>query len=291
MLRVVEDELIDDAAARELSAEEQAHFDSHFLAAPDRRTRLELSLALHDHARQADSCIAKIIRFLRRPSPRVYLSFATAAVLLIILWLIIPSPGTDVSKGLQALNQAYREQRPTEARITGFDYAPLPPSTRGSEQERVDPVARERAEQILQGAVTNHPDAQAYHALGRLYLAEHKFAEAIELFDEASRLNANNAQLESDIGAAYLEKGQVGPPAERNEAYRQSLTHLTRALELNGSLLEARFNRALLYTYTSRKAEARNDWSTYLELDKNQRSPWAEEASRRLKALEKSSRE
>src|SRR5436853_6750757 len=50
MLLVVEDELIDERAAGELSAEEQARFDAYFLATPQRRERLELARALHDYA-------------------------------------------------------------------------------------------------------------------------------------------------------------------------------------------------------------------------------------------------
>ena len=50
MLLVVEDELIDERAADELSAEEQARFDAFFLATPQRRERLELARALHDYA-------------------------------------------------------------------------------------------------------------------------------------------------------------------------------------------------------------------------------------------------
>src|SRR5205085_12009129 len=63
MLRVVEDELIDEAAARELSAEEQGRFDRNFLATPDRRARLGLSRDLHDYARR----VATVTRPLRSP--------------------------------------------------------------------------------------------------------------------------------------------------------------------------------------------------------------------------------
>src|SRR5436853_2923845 len=54
MLLVVEDELIDERAAGELSAEEQARFDAYFLATPQRRERLQLAYALHEYAHHAD---------------------------------------------------------------------------------------------------------------------------------------------------------------------------------------------------------------------------------------------
>src|SRR5437763_11020866 len=74
MLQVVEDDLLDEAAARELSGEESARFDRYFLATPDRRARLDLSRALHDYARR------KVIRPSRWSLPRRYLSLAAAAV-------------------------------------------------------------------------------------------------------------------------------------------------------------------------------------------------------------------
>src|SRR5436853_5096299 len=51
-LLVVEDELIDERTADELSAEEQARFDAYFLATPERRERLQLAYALHKYARR-----------------------------------------------------------------------------------------------------------------------------------------------------------------------------------------------------------------------------------------------
>src|ERR1043165_6819285 len=52
MLLAVEDDLIDERAADELSPEERARFDSYFLATPERRERLELARALHEYANQ-----------------------------------------------------------------------------------------------------------------------------------------------------------------------------------------------------------------------------------------------
>ena len=330
MLLIVEDELMDERAAGELSAEEQARFDAYFLTTPQRRERLELARALHDYAARradapeilqrpvsngtdnlaapatppaeaSDSVIKNFppavreIRERRQSWTRAYLGFAAAAVVLIGIGFGIFGIWrtffyeSDVSKGLQALNQAYSNQRPTAARITGFNYAPLPPNTRGDQKESVNYVAHDRAERLLRDAVADHPDAQSYHALGRLYLAERKFDDAIKQFDEALKLNADNAQLESDLGAAYLEGGAASRPeepgAKRSEYFEQSLKHLTRALELDDSLLQARFNRALLYGYMGRTQEARDEWRKYLERDGN--SQWAAEAGQRLKSLEK----
>jgi CHAT domain-containing protein len=326
MLLVIEDELIDERAAGELSAEEQARFDTYFLATPQRRERLELALALYDYAaRRADPVklaghptggamtetpnvapaeaasepAAKDVpspgRVLRPPrwsAPRRYLTLAAAAVILLGLalgvWWWMHSSGSDVRKGLQALNDAYRNQRPTEARLTGFDYAPLPMVTRGDRQENVDRVARNRAERILQDEAAEHPSAQSYHALGRLYLAEHRLDEAIEQFQKAANLEAKNAQLESDYGVALMEIGKSerakDDPGKSFEDFARSLEHLSKAIDLDGSLLEALFNRAILYQHMMLPQQAEEDWHRYLEKDTN--SPWAEEARQNLKRLE-----
>src|SRR5581483_212121 len=212
MLQVVEDDLLDEAAAHELSADEQARFDQYFLVSPDRRARLKMSLGLHDYAdRHKERFIAKIIRLLRRRTPGVYLSFATAAVILIAIgvWLFIISPPRppDVSKGLQALNQAYTEN-PTEVRITGLN---LPPAsvTRGGQPGSFDYVARDRAAALIQVEAVDHPGAESYHNLGLLYLAKDEFDKAIDQFEKALKLDGNNAQLHSDYGAALLEKGKA----------------------------------------------------------------------------------
>src|SRR5205085_3921808 len=154
LLLFVEDELIDERAAGELSAEEQARFDAYFLATPQRRERLELARALHDYAAEypapkpvdnSDSGAnnksmyatpseepseregedlpspAKVIHPARWSAPRRYLTFAAAAIILIAVGLVVSpiiSYRLDVSRGMAALNKAYSEN-PTAARITG----------------------------------------------------------------------------------------------------------------------------------------------------------------------------
>ncbi|HKQ04634.1 MAG TPA: CHAT domain-containing protein [Blastocatellia bacterium] len=328
MLRVVEDELIDEAATHELSAQEQARFDSYFLAAPDRRARLELSLALHEHVHPVPEPMkeddpAKIANLKKTNDPavvdflaakqatnqvphpshgrsrRIYMGLAAAAAVILIaigLWLdgiIPPRPSSDVSKGLQALNQAYREQRPTEARITGLSYAPLPSITRGGQEERFDRSARNRAERILQDEADAHPGVGSYHALGRLYLAEHRLDEAIEQFDKALSLSDKDAQLHNDYAVALMEMGkakrQKDALGKSLEEFARALEHLDRALALDATLLEALFNRALCHEYMQLYGLAKEDWKAYLEKDSD--SAWANEARQRLKQLEERPRQ
>jgi tetratricopeptide (TPR) repeat protein len=90
----------------------------------------------------------------------------------------------------------------------------------------------------------------------------------------------NNARLHNDYGTALLEKGR----AAGLEFLAESLKHFDKALELDGSMAEALFNRALAYEEMSLPSQAEESWAKYLEQDRD--SPWADEARRRLQDLE-----
>ncbi|MEN3335449.1 MAG: hypothetical protein V7641_4814 [Blastocatellia bacterium] len=321
-LLVVEDELIDERAAEELSAEEQARFDSYFLATPQRRERLQLAYALHDYAdRHADKLKlvanptsgaaneaanaarsenpSEPVKEVPAPAPlirperwssRQYLTFAAAAVILIAVgfgvWPII-SYRLDVSRGMAALNQAYTEN-PTVARITGLNYQPHGIERGGDDSGKINKLALEQARGLLASAANQHPNAITYQAVGRLYLAQREFDDAIKYFEEALKLDESNAELHSDLGAALLEKGKVeqtkGESGKSFEEFGQSNEHLSKALELKSSLLEALFNRALCREYLKLYDLAKEDWENYIKEDSN--SKWADEARQRLKTLE-----
>ena len=111
----------------------------------------------------------------------------------------------------------------------GFDYAPAA-TTRGDEA-KVDRVARNRAERILLDEVSEHPSAASHHALGRLYLAEHKFDDAIAEFEEALKTDPNNGQLHSDYGAALLEKGKLRAVERQTGKESERICQSDRALD------------------------------------------------------------
>lgn len=223
----------------------------------------------------------------RRPALVPYLAAAAAVIVIGLgygIWRM--TAPTEVNRGLSALAYAYRDQRPIEARISGFDYAPAL-TTRGGEA-KVDKTARNLAESLVLDAVLKHPNAATHHAAGRLYLAEKKFDEAIDQFEEALKTDPNSAQIHSDYGAALLEiardvqsKGEQGRSLEK---FGQSIESLNRALELDPSLLEAWFNRALCHEQMRLYNLAKEDWKAYIEKDAT--SPWAREARQKLQALE-----
>src|SRR5690348_7102308 len=101
-----------------------------------------------------------------RLSFSVMIVIATAMALGAGAWRLLVKL-SPVNQGIAELNRAYRSRRPLEARISGFDYAPLA-ETRGGERDAVDYVSRDRAERLLLDAFSEDSSPAARHALGRL---------------------------------------------------------------------------------------------------------------------------
>ena len=215
---------------------------------------------------------------------------AVAAAALILLgsvfaWRVYFSR-TDIDKGLMALNEAYKVNRPLEARVSGLNYAPFS-QTRGSSD--INSRALDRSAALLHNAVAEKQSSDAHHALGRLYLLNHDFDKAVFEFEEALKIIPNDARLHSDLGAALLEKGKLERSSDQSgrseTTLASSLEHLKRALELDDALLDARFNRALLYEEMGLTPQALEEWEKYVILDPHSR--WADEARAKIEELKK----
>ena len=292
---LAEDELVEEYALGRLTGKQKERFEASFLSTPEGREQLSLTSDLIRYASEqsAERREPVSIRFQaarpKRSFFNSYIGLLAAAVVILAaglgIWRVYFYE-SDLDKGAAALRAAYRDHRPVDARLTGFDYA-SPITTRGG-QENIDSIARDRAARILLDEVAEHPTAASHHALGQLYLAEQKFDDAIREFEAALKADGQNARAHSDLGASLLEKGKLERSRDdlirSNEDFTKSLEHLNKALELNGGLLEALFNRALLYQEMERFSQAEDDWRKYLELDSN--SPWADEARRNLRTIE-----
>jgi CHAT domain-containing protein/tetratricopeptide (TPR) repeat protein len=193
---------------------------------------------------------------------------------------------SDVIKGTAALAEAYSNQRPLEARISGLPYAPV--SRVRGDQELINKISLERAERILLDALFEHPNSASHYALGKFYLTQQQYDEAISQFEEALKTDPKNAQIHSDYGAALLEKGKIIPPLGESGncivEFAKSLEHLNTALSLDKSFSEALFNRAILYQEMMLPYQAEESWQKYLETDSI--SQWADEAREELEQLQ-----
>ncbi len=297
---VIEAELIEAYVGGRLSATERAAFERHFSLTPQRRQQLALTMALQDYAATKTSASARPSK--PAPSwwnwrPTVFAMRWQAVVCAFLLlaagWGIwkVYLYQSPVEKGLTALNKAYLTQRPLAGRISGFAYAPFRFSTQrgtnNSEDTLVDYVALEQAKHNLFEAIGKDKNSTTLHALGKYYLTQLEFELAIEQLKQALLLAPEDAQLHGDLGAALLgkiERDSVSPAEKRVEDVNECLEHLNRALQLNPSLLEALFNRALVRQRERLRRESRSDWERYLQSDPD--SQWGQEARRNLQILE-----
>jgi CHAT domain-containing protein/tetratricopeptide (TPR) repeat protein len=306
-----EDDLIDDYVRRALSADEREEFERHFLipsgrdapqsaarrasVAAERRERLNFAQGLNKYSPDPKPLPAprpprwwsRLLSKLSWPSMPVYAKAAALAFVFLVVGLVAwrvlrPSP---TAEGLAALSAAYERGRPVEARVSGLGYAE-PAETRGSEAGQVDRQSLDLAESLLLRAPRG--EASSMHALGRLYLYERRFDEAVDQLEGAARSNPDDARLQNDLAAALSERGQEarrrGEEGRAGEDLGRAIEHLDRAVALDPSLADALFNRALVYERLRLDAQAEDAWKAYLSKDST--SPWAEEARRRLARLE-----
>jgi len=296
-LSAVENELIDQYLEGTLSAQERTQFEQYFLKAPERRNDLALAVALRQaartHASDKQSVKGSAPSESRRPVRRFFtpLYLRAAAIIIIILgvglggWLLILRRSGDEG-GLADLRAAYKNQRLIESRLTSLDYAPLV-ITRGEENSNVDQAALRRAELQLLNNLKDHPDAKAQHDLGRFYLAGAEFDKAVQNLEAALGQRPLDAQIQSDLGAALLEKSrQAMQDNDQGTAFillARSLRHIEAALQANPDLREALYNKALCLQHMKLPEQAKAAWQNYLAHDSQ--SKWAEEARHHLRLL------
>ena len=303
-IEIAEDELIDRYVRGELSKEDSERFTAVVAQSPRLAERVEFARVWKDKLSGPVVRLEPVQKTIEpkkgwgkgaQPRPTSmsmrYLAIAASVVVLIgvgfFVWrTFIYEP--PIERGLEALQAAYREQRPVEARLSGFSYAPLP-NERGGEV-KFDSLQRELAGSFLLNQAVRSPNAQSLHAVGQYHLYERQFGKAIEELTAALKQDPNNARINSDLGAALLEEGKrqrSGSEQGREfETFGRSLSHLTKAIEIDPSLLEARFNLAVLYQNMLPSQEA-DAWREYLKLDNT--SAWAEEAKRNLARLQDNS--
>ena len=308
----VEDDLIDDFLTGDLSTDEAGMFEKNFLVTEERRQKLRLGKAFRRYAATASElatssaavpqeraatthatavpATAKLPRaswnWQQWFSSPLLRSTAVAAIFLLAavgVWRIFFYE-SDVNEGLIALNNAYREQRPLEARITDLGWAPFV-TTRGPGTGNINETELRRAELLLLAAIAENPTPQLHHTLGKVYLSKKDFDRAITHFDEAATGDSQNAQLFSDLGVAYLERAksrneQRDSDSGKLQDLARSLGALNKALDLSPNQLEPLFNRGLVHQEMRLAPQAEEDWKLYLEKDST--SKWADEARRYL---------
>jgi len=259
------DELTDQYVVGEVKGAVREQLERYFFASPVRREKLRIAAALKERQQAATP---------KRWVPSRELRIAASILIVVglafgILWALKGGGESEFDKGLRALKTAYGEQRPIQARVSALPYSRFS-SIRGSEANDQTTDELRRAELHLAQAVKDKPTPEAHHALGKVYLAQGKVDQAISQFQQSLSGSRNDAQVYNDLGVAWMEKKE----------FNQSLDSFNKALQLDGNLPDALFNRALCYEKQSRFAEAKADWTEYLKRDSS--SQWADEARQHL---------
>ncbi len=171
---------------------------------------------------------------------------------------------------------ASEPNRPAEGRISGgFPYAPAPPVTRGGAGTELSPDVRIAVARIES---VSERSARSLWALGVAHLASRNLDPAVQALGDAAGLDPNNAELRSDLSAAYLARGR---DRSDNGDLERALVAADRALTLQPDLAEALFNRALALDALQRP-EAAAAWGAVETREGG--SPWAREAAQRSTA-------
>jgi tetratricopeptide (TPR) repeat protein len=163
----------------------------------------------------------------------------------------------------EILDRLALEERPFEARLSDQTYLPLTQVR----APNAAPAARSMAAR-MQGV--------SDYMLGTFYLHIEQFDLAIERLNaEAQR--ANRAEVQNNLGVAYLER-DAGGPAEEAVNRREARAHFEQALEIEPAFAPSIFNLAILYYRENLPAELDVKVREYRELDPN--SGWADELQR-----------
>ena len=244
------------------------------------------------------------------PAPRSLLPFfrrhrtaltgtvvAAAAALLLVVRLMLPqgSGGTSTLPATRggsapaadphvvALVTALGTTRPIEGRLTGgFSYGEVRTPDRGLAP--TDNLALIAAAGEIQKRVDANPSAANLHAWGVAQLLVGRHDASVETLESAWMLQRHDPRVAADLGTARLARaGALDAP----EDLPRALEAIEQALTLDPNLAEAWFTKAIVLERLQVRQQAREAWSTYLQLDSD--SGWSAEARRRLAALDSSS--
>ena len=276
-----EDEIINEYVLDELSAEDKKSADKFFFQNADRKWKLELTQQLRQkaiaekvEAKETLSVFETLKNLFRKPL--FASSFAILAILFIGISIFILT--RKDSAELVELQTIYQKERPTETRISSFEYAPLV-TVRGNAETDTNKNKLRLIETKLLEAVEANPTAKNRHALGVFYLTQAKFADAIKELEKAVQLDAQNAKFYNDLGSAYFELAKNGEKSNKLENLARANEAFSKAFELDPNLLEALFNKSLTLQELNLPKQATEFWNLYLQKDST--SKWADEARKK----------
>jgi CHAT domain-containing protein/tetratricopeptide (TPR) repeat protein len=282
-----EEELINEYVFGRMNDADSRDFEKTLANNPQRRTGVDLTFGLKEKAKQEVRAEAvgkrgfleSIGAFFKQPAYAGGFAVLAIVTLLSGIYLLRKSPDD-----LAELRSMYSQRRQTEARISGFDYAPFPEGVRGNKSEEEDAKTAGIKANLLKKAESD-PSAKNNHALGVFFLNRKNFPEAIKQFNLALQTGPESADLHNDLGTAYFELAKLSPEKKGFENLARATDEFSKALQLNPEKLEALFNKSLALQEQDMTGRARESWNLYLQKDPS--SKWAEEARKNLEILDR----
>ena len=225
---------------------------------------------------------------------------ATLATAVIVGWLGWREPQPPSAEVLLA--QAYKQQRPFDARIPDAQFGP-PRGERSPRKSDFDGrTGLSQAVDIIEQNLAKHPNDPTWlQASARADLLDNHYESAIETLQRALEIEPDSPKLLTDLGIAYLFSAESKDSAgtsnsaqdEKEKAavqldYAHATDVLTRVLTRDPGNGIALFNRALALEGQKLYDLAIKDWDQYLLVDPY--GDWSHDALR-LRARVKSEQE
>ncbi len=284
-VELVEDELINDYEFGKLNKEDASDFEKSLENNPERISKVEFADLLKEKAKtekvvfEEKAILFDSIRaFLKQPMYAGVFGVLMVAVLFSAVYFLLPRSSDE----LASLKDIYKTERPITSRVSDFEYAPYVAERSENSDDANKNKLRLIENNLLEG-VEKDENAATLHALGVFYLTQAKYEEAIKNLQKAVELQNNNAKYRNDLGTAYFEFAKNGDKDERLQNLGLANEEFSKAVELDGNLLEALFNRALVLEALNLPQQTQEAWNEYLE--KDSKSKWADEAREHLKTL------
>jgi CHAT domain-containing protein len=214
----------------------------------------------------------QVPEFCRRPLRGVIAAFLAVVFALASGLAFSITPGKASSRSYVV--RLGSDTRAIQGRLSGVPYAPFSRDRNGTSVD-----LRRNARAVRKASEEGSP--QALVDLALLEIFARRPGHSLSLLRLARKKDGADASLLSDIAAVHL------GISEREDPLRglRALAATEEALHLDGTRIEARFNRALALEDLGFAAAARKAWRDYLAADA--RSAWSTEARARLGGLER----
>ena len=131
----------------------------------------------------------------------------------------------------------------------------------------------DEAAAVFEGILKREPgNAEAHAQLGRAYLPLRHFDDALTHAEESVKLSPKNANYQDWLGDAYVQKGMNMGMLKGGRTILKSKDAWRRAVEIDPSLLEARYKLSMYYLQAPRiaggsRGKAREQAEAFLKID------------------------